>query len=614
MPSESADGNMNTSRSLLKSIRLGFIIVAVTIVFAYGFRVTDVNFVETREEQRLVSLYRILRALAHPNVVEYDKEELIIETPIYLPCPENGVPAINPDTSNPYLVVTPACGEAREFLKVEGYNFWPSARGPIFFIPPSLASFQIGNFSINEDGYFSTTIQLPNRQPVEEAQILRAIARRNIGSPHFTSMAESSWDKIIETVFLAFLAAAFGTMLAIPISFLAARNLMAQVKAPLTGTALSILSWPIGIFFGIKALSWVGSISAPIADNSLYLITGLVISLVVSLAAIRWGLPSEEAEGRNTVNKIASAAAFIISGLAGIFFLHFLAYLAIKTGKSLDKEYELLSFVGNFIFQLGDMLQILIPVIVALVAGGAMGSVGGQIGQRISDKMKSWQVKNINLLVAPLSGAVLLALLGAGIDWFYQFEDAAITLYWPAAVGAGIGIFLALVLVPKRALPVGIVVYYITRGILNTIRSIEPLIMVIVAVVWVGIGPFAGALALGLHTVAALAKLFSEQVENIMPGPLEAVQATGANRLQTIIYAVVPQIIPPYISFTMYRWDINVRMSTIIGFAGGGGIGFLLQQNIRLFAYRDASVQMLAIVIVVASMDYISSTLRERYV
>jgi len=103
-------------------------------------------------------------------------------------------------------------------------------------------------------------------------------------------------------------------------------------------------------------------------------------------------------------------------------------------------------------------------------------------------------------------------------------------------------------------------------------------------------------------------------VESIMPGPLEAITATGANRLQTIIYAVIPQIIPPYISYTMYRWDINVRMSTIIGFVGGGGIGFLLQQNINLLNYRAASTQMIAIAIVVSIMDYISSQLRERVI
>ena len=152
------------------------------------------------------------------------------------------------------------------------------------------------------------------------------------------------------------------------------------------------------------------------------------------------------------------------------------------------------------------------------------------------------------------------------------------------------------------------------RTTFNGIRAIEPLVMVIVFVVWVGIGPFAGALALALHTTAALAKLYSEQVESIQTGPIEAIKATGATRLQTIVYAVAPQIVPPYISFTMYRWDINVRMSTIIGFAGGGGIGFLLQQNINLLNYRAAAVQMIAIAIVVATMDYISSRLRERFV
>ena len=167
---------------------------------------------------------------------------------------------------------------------------------------------------------------------------------------------------------------------------------------------------------------------------------------------------------------------------------------------------------------------------------------------------------------------------------------------------------------PSYAVPTGLVVYYISRTILNILRAIEPLIMAIVFVVWVGIGPFAGVMALTLHTIAALGKLYSEQVENISQGPIEAVTATGANRLQTIIYAVVPQIVPPYIAFTIYRWDINVRMSTIIGFAGGGGIGFLLQQNLNLLKYRQASVQMIAIAIVVSTLDFISAKIRERIV
>jgi len=219
------------------------------------------------------------------------------------------------------------------------------------------------------------------------------------------------------------------------------------------------------------------------------------------------------------------------------------------------------------------------------------------------------------LIVSAVAGALVGIGVGGVIEWFYQLENPVVTVYIPAIIGTFFGIFLSVKALRKSASQnIGLTVYYMSRTVFNGLRSIEPLIMVIIFVVWVGIGPFAGALALALHTTAALAKLYSEQVESIETGPLEAVRATGATRIQTIVYAVVPQIIPPYISFTMYRWDINVRMSTIIGFAGGGGIGFLLQQNINLLQYRAAAAQMLAIAIVVASMDYVSSRLRERYV
>ncbi|HCB01010.1 MAG TPA: phosphonate ABC transporter, permease protein PhnE [Anaerolineae bacterium] len=207
-----------------------------------------------------------------------------------------------------------------------------------------------------------------------------------------------------------------------------------------------------------------------------------------------------------------------------------------------------------------------------------------------------------------------MGLIGWLIEWLYQIGRPELTFWGPVIVGAMLGIILALFTKPKDTLPIGLVIYTITRTILNTLRSVEALVMAIVFVIAVGIGPFAGVIALGLHTIVSLAKLYSEQVESIQPGPLEAITATGANRLQTIIYAVVPQIIPPYISYTMYRWDINVRMSTIIGFVGGGGIGFLLQQNINLLNYRAASAQMIAIAIVVSIMDYISSVLREKAV
>jgi phosphonate transport system permease protein len=158
------------------------------------------------------------------------------------------------------------------------------------------------------------------------------------------------------------------------------------------------------------------------------------------------------------------------------------------------------------------------------------------------------------------------------------------------------------------------VVYSIVRTILNIIRSIEPLIWAIVMIIVVGLGPFAGILALTLHSVAALGKLYSESIESIDPGPIEAIQATGANWLQTVMFAVVPQIIPPFVSFTIYRWDINVRMSTIIGLVGGGGIGFLLVQFIRLLDYRSAGMAVWLIAITVAILDYVSAEIRARFV
>lgn len=158
----------------------------------------------------------------------------------------------------------------------------------------------------------------------------------------------------------------------------------------------------------------------------------------------------------------------------------------------------------------------------------------------------------------------------------------------------------------------GNAVYIITRTFFNLTRSIEPLILATIFAIWVSFGPFAGVLALTVSTIANLGKLYSEAAESIELGPLEAITATGANRLQVIWYAVVPQITPPYISFTVYHWDINVRMSTIIGFVGGGGIGYYLSQRINGFEYSKAGTAIWAIVIVVMAMDFLSAEVRKR--
>ncbi|MDP3450712.1 MAG: phosphonate ABC transporter, permease protein PhnE, partial [Anaerolineaceae bacterium] len=161
----------------------------------------------------------------------------------------------------------------------------------------------------------------------------------------------------------------------------------------------------------------------------------------------------------------------------------------------------------------------------------------------------------------------------------------------------------------------GTAVYYLVRAFLNIIRSYEPLVLATIFAMIVGFGsPFAGVIALSVTTAASLGKMFSEAVESIDTGPIEAITATGANRVQVVMYAVVPQIIPDFLSFTIYHWDINVRISTIIGFVGGGGIGYLLSQRINTLQYSQAGTALLAIILVVWALDFLSSEIRKSVV
>ncbi|EQC49377.1 phosphonate ABC transporter, permease protein PhnE [Bacteriovorax sp. BSW11_IV] len=159
--------------------------------------------------------------------------------------------------------------------------------------------------------------------------------------------------------------------------------------------------------------------------------------------------------------------------------------------------------------------------------------------------------------------------------------------------------------------PLTMTIYSLVRFVLNVSRSIEPLVWAIIFSVWVGIGPFAGMLALMLHSVSSLSKLYSEQIENISEGPIEAMTATGAHPVQVIWYGVVPQIVLPYLSYTIYRWDINVRMATVIGLVGGGGIGTMLMQYQGLAKWNEVGLLVIVIAVIVWVMDYLSSQIRE---
>ncbi|MCR9214283.1 MAG: phosphonate ABC transporter, permease protein PhnE [Proteobacteria bacterium] len=150
-----------------------------------------------------------------------------------------------------------------------------------------------------------------------------------------------------------------------------------------------------------------------------------------------------------------------------------------------------------------------------------------------------------------------------------------------------------------------------TRRLMDAARAINEIVFAMLFVVAVGLGPFAGVLALWIHTTGVLAKLFSEAVEAIDPRPVEGIRATGANALHEIIYGVIPQVLPLWISYSLYRFESNVRSATVLGIVGAGGIGMLLWEYIRGFYYAETAAVIILIIVSVSLLDMLSQRLRK---
>ena len=153
-------------------------------------------------------------------------------------------------------------------------------------------------------------------------------------------------------------------------------------------------------------------------------------------------------------------------------------------------------------------------------------------------------------------------------------------------------------------------VYRGVRLLLNLVRTIPDLALGLLFVAAVGLGAFAGTIALAIHTATVLGKLLSESVENIDEGVVEAIRATGAGYSQILSFAVVPQILPDLISFTLYRLETNIRAASVLGLIGAGGIGYLMNTSFRTFQYQEAAAIVLVLIALVMLVDYCSSRLR----
>lgn len=153
-------------------------------------------------------------------------------------------------------------------------------------------------------------------------------------------------------------------------------------------------------------------------------------------------------------------------------------------------------------------------------------------------------------------------------------------------------------------------VYQPMRRLMDSFRAINEMVFAMLFIVAVGLGPFAGVMALWIHTTGVLAKLFAEAVEAIDPRPVEGVRATGANVLEEILYGVIPQVLPLWISYSLYRFESNVRSASVVGMVGAGGIGVVLHESIRGFDYAETSAILLIIIVSVTLIDVVSARVR----
>lgn len=613
----------DNNRKRNTTVRMLIFIIAGVLLYAYAFQVTDVNLEEPLKPQRQNNLISLLREMARPDFFDFDEEIRSTNLSIRMPCP-NVPQASQVTVEGRFVLFSPNCASTtQDVLTVSGQGFQPNVRGIIRWYPASATTTRtLTSIRADRNGNFSASFTMPDIRETEETQRIEVVEVTGRTLDGFSSTSQITFDRIIETILMALMASTVGIILAVPISFLAARNLMEHVNLPLASVSAALLAMPFGWFIGQQIETALVDVSAQITENPL--IGTVVVIVVAAIIPFTIRLGSSVMEDGGSGRGIIRVAMIVLLLLLAFFGLGAAAHLGIQAGQWLDPRLGIFGFLGNFLFVLSDLTRVLLPYFLGFVGALAAATLASRYAQDAVIKSGEQTGRLLTLAITFAGFGLMFVLIGYAFNWICLFdmcsrlpqEQGALfrALGVPALIAAVIGGALSLLRHPKKPFPIGFIVYSLSRSSLNLLRALEPLIIGAIFVVWVGIGPFAGVMALVLNSVADLGKLFSEQVENIEEGPLEAVTATGANGLQVIVFSVIPQITPHYIAFAFYRWDINVRLSTIIGFIGGGGIGLVLQRSANLTLYSQASVMIIAIAVVVSTLDYISSELRKRII
>lgn len=196
-------------------------------------------------------------------------------------------------------------------------------------------------------------------------------------------------------------------------------------------------------------------------------------------------------------------------------------------------------------------------------------------------------------------------------DWVEPLIDTLAMSIAGTAIAVSFSVLLGF-LAARNTTP-HLLVFHVTRTLLNALRSVPELIMGIIFVAAVGFGALPGVLALGLHSIGMVGKFFAEAIEHVDEAPVEAARASGATSFQVLYHAVLPQVIPQFADVSIYRWEYNFRASTVMGMVGAGGIGFELMGSLRIMQYQEVSAILIVILVMVTLVDGLSGRLRKHF-
>jgi phosphonate transport system permease protein len=192
--------------------------------------------------------------------------------------------------------------------------------------------------------------------------------------------------------------------------------------------------------------------------------------------------------------------------------------------------------------------------------------------------------------------------------------DASLVTLYIGLLGTTLSIPAALILavLGSRATAPGPWTYQASRSIMSTLRAVPEVVYALIFVTAVGLGPFAGVLALVVHNAGVMGKLWSEAMDEVERGPLQALRANGATGPQVVLHAVVPAVVPQFVGLLLYRFDVNVRASLVLGLVGAGGIGFLINQAVNLFRFDQMVTYIGIVLVLIIAVDQLSSAVRRR--